>query len=121
MFGKRSATGPADPAPFVPAEEPAPLRQEAPADVNVGANPDRPSSPAAERLDALAARSEDTGGRSKASAAPRATAGFEQLKKAQPVTEIVREQSDYYHATKTTILNALLNTIDMSQLAQLDP
>ena len=35
-------------------------------------------------------------------------------------TEIVREQSDYYHATKTTIFNALLNTIDLAQLAQLD-
>ena len=36
------------------------------------------------------------------------------------VAEIVREQSDYYHATKTTIYTALLNTIDLSQLAQLD-
>jgi len=35
-------------------------------------------------------------------------------------TEIVREQSDYYHATKNTIFNALLNTIDLAQLAQLD-
>jgi pilus assembly protein CpaF len=26
---------------------------------------------------------------------------------------VVREQSDYYHATKTTIFNALLNTIDL--------
>ena len=33
---------------------------------------------------------------------------------------MVREQSEYYHATKTTIFNALLNTIDLSQLAQLD-
>ncbi len=33
---------------------------------------------------------------------------------------MVREQSDYYHATKTTIFNALLNTIDLGQLAQLD-
>ena len=37
-----------------------------------------------------------------------------------PTTEIVREQSDYYHATKTTIFNALINTIDLPQLAQLD-
>jgi pilus assembly protein CpaF len=36
------------------------------------------------------------------------------------VTAIVREQSDYYHATKTTIFNALINTIDLGQLAQLD-
>jgi pilus assembly protein CpaF len=40
--------------------------------------------------------------------------------KAQQVAEIVREQSDYYHATKTTIFNALMNTIDLAQLAQLD-
>ncbi|KAK0361020.1 hypothetical protein LTR94_025009 [Friedmanniomyces endolithicus] len=51
---------------------------------------------------------------------PKATAGLEQLKKAQAVAEIVREQSDYYHATKTTIFNALMNTIDLAQLAQLD-
>ena len=54
-------------------------------------------------------------------AGPKATAGFEQLRQAQQVTEIVREQSDYYHATKTLIFNALLNTIDLAQLAQLDP
>ena len=53
-------------------------------------------------------------------AGPRATAGLAQLKNAQAVAEIVREQSDYYHATKTTIFNALMNTIDLAQLAQLD-
>jgi pilus assembly protein CpaF len=36
------------------------------------------------------------------------------------ITEVVREQSDYYHATKTQIYSALLNTIDLAQLAQLD-
>lgn len=51
---------------------------------------------------------------------PKITAAFEQLQKAVPVTQIVRDQSDYYYATKATILNALLNTIDLSQLAQLD-
>jgi pilus assembly protein CpaF len=56
-------------------------------------------------------------------AGPKATNGLEQLRAAQgapPTTNVVREQSDYYHATKTTIFNALLNTIDLSQLAQLD-
>lgn len=79
---------------------------------------------AADRLDALAARPKPASAPPAAPAAsgpgPRATAGLEQLKRAQPVTEIVREQSDYYHATKTTIFNALMNTIDLSQLAQLD-
>jgi len=76
-----------------------------------------------DRLDALASRPRPkpeaprpaTNG-----AGPKPTAGLEQLKKAQAVAEIVREQSDYYHATKTTIFNALMNTIDLSQLAQLD-
>ncbi len=68
--------------------------------------------------------------RAGAPAAPglKVTAGLEQLRAAQNgvtstsgvVTQIVREQSDYYHATKTTIYTALLNTIDLSQLAQLD-
>jgi len=52
---------------------------------------------------------------------PRQTAGLEQLRAAQGATaEIIREQSEYYHQTKTTIFNALLNTIDLAQLAQLD-
>ncbi|MGZ3304810.1 MAG: CpaF family protein, partial [Asticcacaulis sp.] len=51
---------------------------------------------------------------------PKLAAGLEQMHKAQTVTEIVREQSDYYHATKTAIFNALLITIDLSQLAQLN-
>jgi pilus assembly protein CpaF len=52
----------------------------------------------------------------------RAPKGLDQLRAAAqgPTAQIVREQSDYYHATKTTIFNALLNTIDLSQLAQLD-
>jgi pilus assembly protein CpaF len=51
----------------------------------------------------------------------KAPRGLDQLRAAQsPTAQIVREQSDYYHATKTTIFNALLNTIDLSQLAQLD-
>ena len=51
---------------------------------------------------------------------PRATPGLEQLRKAQAVAEIVQEHSDYYHTTKSTIFNALMNTIDLAQLAQLD-
>ena len=82
----------------------------------------KPTSAAADRLDALAARPRPAGEPAPApkGPGPKATAGFEQLKKAQAVAEIVREQSDYYHATKTTIFNALMNTIDLAQLAQLD-
>ena len=79
------------------------------------------AAPMADRLDALASRPKPQPQAPKADGpGPRATAGFEQLKKAQQVAEIVREQSDYYHATKTTIFNALMNTIDLAQLAQLD-
>ena len=59
----------------------------------------------------------------KPAAGPKPTMAFEQLRAAQgpaPATQVVREQSDYYHATKTTIFNALINTIDLAQLAQLD-
>ena len=80
---------------------------------------DAPPSPAADRLDALAARPKPASAPGNGPG-PKATSGFEQLKKAQAVAEIVREQSDYHHATKTTIFNALMNTIDLAQLAQLD-
>jgi len=56
----------------------------------------------------------------KGAAPGKLAAGLEQMHQAQAITEIVREQSDYYHATKTAIFNALINTIDLSQLAQLD-
>lgn len=44
-------------------------------------------------------------------------------KKPEPKPEPVRkvnQQSEQYYATKTTIFNALIDTIDLSQLAQLD-
>ncbi|HYD28555.1 CpaF family protein [Brevundimonas sp.] len=83
----------------------------------------KPASEAADRLDALASRPRPAAAAAspKNGPGPKATPGFEQLKKAQAVAEIVREQSDYYHATKTTIFNALMNTIDLAQLAGLDP
>lgn len=45
------------------------------------------------------------------------------VKKLEPKPEPVRkvsQQSEQYYATKTTIFNALIDTIDLSQLAQLD-
>ncbi len=39
--------------------------------------------------------------------------------KKEPVRQIIA-QSEQYYATKTTIFNALIDTIDLSQLAQLD-
>ncbi|MDP3377404.1 MAG: ATPase, T2SS/T4P/T4SS family [Brevundimonas sp.] len=150
MFGKRTqstapggaAPRPAPAAPVQPAShEPKPGIQTeafafgfdeaeaAPGVQTAEAHATRPPSEHADRLDALAARPQ---ARPQAKAppapdpsrakgpGPRATPAFEQMKKVQTVTEIVREQSDYYHATKTTIFNALMNTIDLSQLAQLD-
>ena len=84
-----------------------------------GTKPNEASQP--DRLDALAARPKPKPQPAPTGAGPKTTPGLEQLKKAQAVAEIVREQSDYYHATKTTIFNALMNTIDLAQLAQLDP
>jgi pilus assembly protein CpaF len=39
---------------------------------------------------------------------------------AQAAPEVADQQSDFYQATKAAIFNALINTIDLSQLAQLD-
>ena len=110
MFGKRASDGaqaaprPAAPPPAATGA-PAATRPQAAAPTTrpggppVGGAAVKPQSPAAQRSNAV----------------------MDKLQAAQaPATEIIREQSDYYHATKTTIFNALLNTIDLSQLAQLD-
>ena len=147
MFGKRTGQPGAAPAPRPAAPSPAPqpaaaagataeafafagdgelalAPAPAPAQTRKADTPaaPKPTSAAADRLDALAARPRPAGEAAPApkGPGPKSTAGFEQLKKAQAVAEIVREQSDYYHATKTTIFNALMNTIDLAQLAQLD-
>ncbi len=111
MFGKRSASS-AQSDVRVAAPPPAPA-----AGPDIATRPQR-TEPAKGAAPAEAA--------SRPKTAARATPGFEQIRAAQvsagagPITEIVREQSEYYHATKTTIYSALLNTIDLGQLAQLD-
>ncbi|OZA72774.1 MAG: protein kinase, partial [Caulobacter sp. 39-67-4] len=106
MFGKRD-------------QNPATDRQAPPpAPVDGSAIATRP-----QRVEPAADRGGERSAPSPKVAAPKATPGLEQLRAAQgapATTHIVREQSDYYHATKTVIFNALLNTIDLSQLAQLD-
>lgn len=146
MFGKRTGQ-PGVAAPIRPAPAPTPepevaARRPAPAGPFGAAEPEPFDAATAfaqadasqiasqatsgpDRLDALAARprpapAPEVQARPKNAPGPKPTAGLEQLKKAQAVAEIVREQSDYYHATKTTIFNALMNTIDLAQLAQLD-
>ena len=104
MFGRRDQSGPSKQAP-------------PPAPAGGAAIATRP-----QKVDPAAPAPAPSASGGPPKPAPKATPGFEQLSAAQGAgpTEIVREQSDYYHATKTTIFNALLNTIDLAQLAQLD-
>ncbi len=106
MFGKRATDAPQQP----PRQAPPPAAAGAPPIATRPQRVEAPPKPAAPQGGAAAAPRP----------APKATLGFEQLQAAQGPTEIVREQSEYYHQTKTTIFNALLNTIDLAQLAQLD-
>jgi len=101
VFGKRASDQPASSrqAP-PPAPAGAPPIATRPQQLDAGPAPPAPGAPGARP-------------------GPKATPGFEQLHAAQ-AAEIVHEQSEYYHQTKTTIFNALLNTIDLAQLAQLD-
>ena len=119
MFGKRSpgqgAGAAGSPAPAPPPAEPAPEIATRPQRLDI-----QPKAAAAAKPAAAPEPAE-------AKTVLRATSGLEQLRAAQggqisknAVTEVVREQSDYYHATKSTIYTALLNTIDLGQLASLD-
>ena len=103
-FGKRSASSspvaaPATPAPkpAAPAPKPKPVSKKPPVPdpVPVKGAPKPPSE----------------GGKPVRVQTPEA--------KPEPVRKVV-QQSDQYYATKMTIFNALIDTIDLSQLAQLD-
>jgi pilus assembly protein CpaF len=103
-FGKRSASSspvaaPAAPAPkpAAPAPKPKPVSKKPPVPdpVPVKGAPKPPSE----------------GGKPVRVQTPEA--------KPEPVRKVV-QQSDQYYATKMTIFNALIDTIDLSQLAQLD-
>ena len=97
------------------------------------APPDRAAAPAAQappprrtarrRSRRAAARRAPTPRRAAAvRARAEASAGFEQLHGARAApTSSSSTRSDDYYQTKTTIFNALINTIDLAQLAQLDP
>jgi len=126
VFGKRSG----DPAPgkAAPTEAPPPPSVE-----NIATRPQRvepaaarqalaPAPVAAPSIRSAADRASAPPKPVAAGAGPKTTSAFEQLRAAQTSapTEIVREQSEFFHATKTAIFNALINTIDLAQLAQLD-
>jgi pilus assembly protein CpaF len=95
MFGKRSATNEA-------------LAQKAPPPpAQVGLPPKADTPPPAPRAAAAPA-----------SQAPRSEA----LKPSQPARVVVTDnKSEDYYQIKTTIFSALIDTIDLAQLAQLDP
>ncbi|WP_429912486.1 CpaF family protein [Glycocaulis sp.] len=98
MFGKRTTTPQATPAAATPAAAaPAPRPAPAPA-----AQPrPRPAAPAPQP---------------RASAAPQPSS----RPKPRPAVQVGQERSAEYYAIKTTIFNALIDTIDLGQLARLD-
>ncbi|MGZ8371129.1 MAG: CpaF family protein [Caulobacteraceae bacterium] len=117
MFGKRSTAE--APLGRPPAPTAVPLGGDAGASIATRPRPVEPTGPSAPAMAGVPKVTPKPGG---GGAGPKPTTAFEKLRAAQttPVAQVVHQQSDYYHATKTTILNALLNTIDLAQLAQLD-
>ncbi|MEO0608202.1 MAG: CpaF family protein, partial [Pseudomonadota bacterium] len=106
-FGKRSgAPGAADPAakPAMPAA-PKPIVA-------------KPAAPKADKAEKLVAAAPPKPTPEKAKPKPAAI----KPPPAQPQEKVtkVTDRSEEYYATKTTIFNALIDTIDLGQLAQLD-
>ncbi len=114
MFGKRNASTdlprrepaparaaeparPAPPPPVVDAQAPRPA---------AGAAPAAAKPPPPKPAQAKPAQAKPSGG------APQAS---------KPVVAVADTRSDDYYQIKTTIFNALIDTIDLAQLAQLDP
>jgi pilus assembly protein CpaF len=95
MFGKRSA------AADLPHQVPPPRVEPAPAKVNL--------LPVAEDLGAASPP------------APRAPGAVVAPMPSKPLPRLADSRSDDYYQIKTTIFNALIDTIDLAQLAQLDP
>ncbi|MEM9331461.1 MAG: CpaF family protein [Pseudomonadota bacterium] len=57
----------------------------------------------------------------KASAPPMVPAVAPQAKPPEPQSSAVEEKSEDYYDTKTSVFSALIDTIDLGQLAQMDP
>ena len=55
-----------------------------------------------------------------AKAAPRQSAPAAPAARPEPVVEVQRRHSEEYYDVKTTVFNALIDTIDLTQLAKLD-
>src|SRR5690349_17761985 len=93
MFGRRSN----DPVPTKSAEPPAP----APRSVPVASETRAPSMPAQRQ-------------------AQRPPAPSALPPRPEPVVETQRKHSEEYYDVKTTVFNALIDTIDLTQLSKLD-
>ncbi|MGZ3371572.1 MAG: CpaF family protein [Caulobacteraceae bacterium] len=114
MFGKRAA-GPVLLAPrpvSAPAVQAAP--QPAPAKPAPAPSAPRPAPQAGPQQEPSAQAGPKASRHSKAAPKPAAAAPV------QPVAPETADRSEFYVATKAAIFNALINTIDLSQLAQLD-
>ena len=104
-FGKRPATSAPLTTPAAPAPKPAPAAAAKPKPT-----PKKPAVPEPVPVKG-APKPPSAGSKPVRVQAPEA--------KPEPVRK-VNQQSDQYYATKMTIFNALIDTIDLSQLAQLD-
>jgi pilus assembly protein CpaF len=93
-----------------PAPKPAPVQAVAPP-------APKPAPQAAPEAEAQSAPAKASTQKVAAKAAPKPSAP---AAPAQPAAQEATEHSDFYIATKSAIFNALINTIDLSQLAQLD-
>ncbi|MFC4724710.1 CpaF family protein [Glycocaulis abyssi] len=100
MFGKRTTTPQATPAAATPAAA-APAAAPRPAPAAAAQPRPRPAAPAPQP---------------RASATPQTTS----KPKPRPAVQVGQERSAEYYAIKTTIFNALIDTIDLGQLARLD-
>src|SRR5579864_7591913 len=96
MFGKR--TNAAETTPRAPAQAPAAMRTPAQA-------------PTATRTPTVASAAETP---------PPSAPSLAPSKMLPPVTKAVLDKSEEYYQIKSTIFNALIDTIDLAQLAQLD-
>src|SRR5690606_7535579 len=105
MFGKRNTIAPQPPAPKQPSAEP-PRPEREGTDQLVTSGPSEPAS--APPSDAP-----------KPPAEPRQAPPPPDVKAARKPMESAR--SEEYYDVKTTVFNALIDTIDLTQLAKLDP
>lgn len=96
MFGRRTATSPEAPGPAAAAKP----------------------KPAAAKPAAEAQKPKTAPAKGPASIPPRIASPAQKTKAVQPIE--IGGRSDEYFQTKTTIFNALIDTIDLSQLGQLD-